>query len=89
MADTAAAVQLDHLSAWVEKRRPEENEDAPLTRYIEALAQVKAQDVEPAPRGGVRLRQGVAEDRRISIEDPEMRHGRKSKSKRSTGTSST
>ena len=83
---TRLCVQLDHLlSAWVEKRRPEENEDAPLTRYIEALAQVKAQDVEPAPRGGVRLRQGVAEDRRISIEDPEMRHGRKSKSKRFDG----
>src|SRR5947207_505217 len=75
----------DRLSAWVTKRRPEEIEDAPLNRYIEALAQVKAQDVEPAPQGGVRLRQGVAEDRRISIEDAEMRHGRKSKSKRFDG----
>jgi hypothetical protein len=27
-----------------------------------------------------RLRQGVAEDRRISVEDAEMRHGRKSRS---------
>jgi hypothetical protein len=82
---TRLCVQLDRLSAWVEKRRPDENEDAPLTRYIEALAQVKAQDVEPTPQGGVRLRQGVAEDRRISIEDAEMRHGRKSKSKRFDG----
>jgi hypothetical protein len=82
---TRLCIQLERLSGWVEKRRPEENEDAPLTRYIEALAQVKAQDVEPAPKGGVRLRQGVAEDRRVSIEDAEMRHGRKSKSKRFDG----
>ena len=60
-------------------------QDAPLNRYIEALAQVKEQDVEVAPDGGVRLRQGVAEDRRVSIEDAEMRHGRKSKSKRFNG----
>src|SRR5438477_398756 len=82
---TRLCMQLDRLAAWVSKPRPEEIEDAPLNRYIEALAQVKAQDVEPAPQGGVRLRQGVAEDRRISIEDAEMRHGRKSKSKRFDG----
>jgi Transposase DDE domain/Transposase domain (DUF772) len=82
---TRLCIQLDRLSAWVEKRRPEEIEAAPLSRYIEALAQVKAQDVEAAPQGGVRLQQGVAEDRRISIEDAEMRHGRKSKSKRFDG----
>ncbi|ADO70232.1 IS1182-like element ISStau7 family transposase [Stigmatella aurantiaca] len=76
--------QLDRLSAWVEKRRPKESEEAPLGRYIEALVQVKAQDLEPVP-GGVRIRQGVAEDRRVSIEDAQMRHGRKSKSKRFNG----
>ena len=76
--------QLDRLSAWMERRRLAEIEHAPLSRYIEALAQVKAQDIEPAP-GGVQLRQGVAEDRRISIEDADMRHGRKSKSKRFNG----
>ena len=78
--------QLDRLSAWVEKRlRPEEVVDAPLSRYIEALAQVKEQDLEKSPEGGVQIRQGVAEDRRVSIEDPDMRHGRKSKSKRFNG----
>jgi len=77
--------QLDRLSEWVEKRRPKDGEQTELRRYTEALAQVKKQDVEPAPDGGVQLHQGVAEDRRISIEDPEMRHGRKSKSKRFDG----
>jgi hypothetical protein len=46
-----------------------------------------AQDLEPEPEpgGGVRIKQGVAEDRRISVEDGEMRHGRKTKSKRING----
>ncbi|WNZ60869.1 IS1182 family transposase [Myxococcus sp. MxC21-1] len=76
--------QLDRLMAWV-ARQSKSCAAAPLTRYIEALAQVKAQDLEPRPEGGVRIRQGVAADRRISIEDPDMRHGRKSKSKRFNG----
>lgn len=70
--------------AWVSKQSAScVNE--PLTRYIEALKQVSEQDLEPSPKGGVQIRQGVAADRRISIEDPDMRHGRKSKSKRFNG----
>ncbi|RKG62985.1 hypothetical protein D7V88_42530, partial [Corallococcus terminator] len=42
---------------------------------IEALAQVREQDLEPRSEGGVQIRQGVAADRRISIEDADMRHG--------------
>ncbi len=76
--------QLDRLMAWVAKQ-PQECVDAPLTRYIEALTQVREQDLEPRAEGGVQIRQGVAADRRISIEDPDMRHGRKSKSKRFNG----
>jgi len=44
-----------------------------------AACQVRDQDVDlagPAPA----LRQGVAKDRRISVEDSQMRHGRKSRS---------
>jgi hypothetical protein len=37
------------------------------------------------PNGGVRIRQGVARDRRISIEDAQMRHGRKSACQRIDG----
>ena len=40
------------------------------------------QDLEPDPRGGgVKIREGVARDWRVSVEDREIRHGRKSKSK--------
>lgn len=76
--------QLDRLTAWVAKQ-PRDCIDAPLSRYIEALSQVREQDLEPRADGGVQIRQGVAADRRISIEDAEMRHGRKSKSKRFNG----
>jgi hypothetical protein len=76
--------QLDRLMAWV-SRQPQACMDAPLARYIEALAQVREQDLEPREDGGVQIRQGVAQDRRISIEDADMRHGRKSKSKRFNG----
>ena len=51
----------------------------------EALALVEkpiAQDLEPDPGGkGMRIKRGVAKDRRVSIVDADMRHGRKSKSK--------
>lgn len=44
------------------------------------------QDLEPDPGGGgVKIREGVALDRRVSVEDREMRHGRKSKLKRFDG----
>jgi hypothetical protein len=77
--------QLDRLSAWVEKRRPKDAEVTPLSRYTQALVQVREQDLEADANGDVHLRRGVAEDRRVSIEDAEMRHGRKSKSKRFNG----
>ena len=76
--------QLERLNAWIQKRRPE-TELTPLSHYIEALVQVKQQDLETVAEGEVRIRQGVAEDRRVSIGDAEMRHGRKSKSKRFKG----
>jgi hypothetical protein len=52
---------------------------------LAAAQQVRDQDVVVAADGGSRLRQGVAPDRRISIEDPAMRHGRKSRSERVNG----
>lgn len=45
------------------------------------LAQVTDQDVERDEDGRLRIRRGVAKNRIISVTDPEMRHGRKSKNK--------
>jgi transposase len=48
------------------------------------VRQLISQDVERREDGSA-LKQGVARDRIISVHDPEMRHGRKSKSKRFDG----
>jgi hypothetical protein len=76
--------QVTSLVQWVE-RHLDDGIDAPLRQYLEAVATVRDQDLEVTKRDGVRIRQGVAVDRRISIEDAEMRHGRKSRSKRFDG----
>lgn len=98
-ADKAEAVsivvsQLTSLEAWIRDHLPEEVARPPLQEHVETLHQVMEQDLEPDPTPGgdrsdkttaVRIREGVAPDRRVSIEDGEMRHGRKSKSKRFNG----
>ncbi len=75
--------QVTSLNDWITKKRLALDE--PLRPYIDAIAQVQKQDLETNAAGKVQIRQGVARDRRISIEDSEMRHGRKSKSKRFNG----
>jgi hypothetical protein len=83
--------QLTSLERWIQKRLPEELARPPLSEHVETLHQIMMQDLEPDPGGGggageaVRIREGVAPDRRVSVEDKEMRHGRKSKSKRFNG----
>jgi hypothetical protein len=83
---TTLVRQLDALHAWIARRLPEELATPPLQTHLDTLRHIRAQDLEPDPvSGGVRIRQGVAEDRRIAVTDKEMRHGRKSKSKRFNG----
>lgn len=76
--------QVSSLQRWVDQHLDEVINE-PLRPYIDAITQVRTQDLEAAADGGVQIRQGVAPDRRISIEDAEMRHGRKSRSKRFDG----
>ena len=77
--------QVSSLQRWVD-RHLDDAVSEPLRPYIEALGQVRLQDLEVAPQGGTRIRQGVApRRRRISVCDREMRHGRKSRSKRFDG----
>ncbi|MDD4335745.1 MAG: hypothetical protein PHY77_09095 [Desulfotomaculaceae bacterium] len=49
------------------------------------LATVAIQDIEQQKDGTVKMKQGVAKDRIISANDPEMRHGRKSSARRFDG----
>jgi len=80
------ARQLDSLQAWIARQLPDALAKPPLKAQVETLVQIRTQDLEPDPQGGgVRIREGVAADRRVSIADQEMRHGRKSKSKRFNG----
>lgn len=77
------ARQIESLEAWLRRALPEEMKKPPLKEHVETLAQIRTQNLEPDPSGGgkTRIREGVAAERRVSIEDPDMRHGRKSKSK--------
>lgn len=52
---------------------------------VAVAGQIRSQDVARAPDGTPVLGQGVARDRRISVEDGEMRHGRKSRTERVDG----
>lgn len=69
------------LDAWVCKRAKQQAGVPPIKGALELLRRVIDQDIEPDPsKGGHRIKDGVAEDRIVSISDPEMRHGRKSRS---------
>jgi hypothetical protein len=76
--------QVGSLQRWVE-RHLDDVVDAPFRSYLEVITTIRDQDLEKTENEGVRVRDGVAVDRRISIEDAEMRHGRKSRSKRFNG----
>ena len=58
--------------------------EATLVEAAGLLSRVLVQDVERRADGPA-VKQGVARDRLVSIHDPEMRHGRKSASKRFDG----
>ena len=75
--------QVSLLQHWVDRHLDDAIHE-PLRPYLDALVQVKDQDLEPTEKG-IRIRRGVASDRRVSIEDAEMRYGHKSKSKRIDG----
>jgi Transposase DDE domain/Transposase domain (DUF772) len=68
---------LTAVEAWLE-RQPAAGAAG---EAVAVARQVVAQDVVAGPAGPAVLRRGVAADRRISVEDGEMRHGRKSRSR--------
>lgn len=84
MAVQVVERQVSSLQRWVDLHLDDVVSE-PLRPYIDAIVQVRAQDLEVCQDGATRIRQGVAPDRRISIHDSEMRHGRKSRSKRFDG----
>jgi len=75
--------QLESLVAWLSVEHPQMMDQQPVAYYLETMKQVVQQDLEPQPEAdaqGLQVVQQVAPERRISVEDDQMRHGRKSKS---------
>jgi hypothetical protein len=77
---------VERARTWVAEHASDHAGKPPLQDALEALSRVVEQDLEPDPSTGKsRIRRGVARDRKPSLGDPDMRHGRKSKSKAFTG----
>ena len=67
--------------SWLEQHQRLAADMPPLKAVMDTITQMITQDTEPDPEGGPggkRIEQHVAPHRRISIEDADMRHGRKS-----------
>ncbi len=75
---------LNTVEGWLDTH-PVGSEAPVVQESLATAEQVKQQDVQESPAGTPRLREGVAKDRRISVEDGLMRHGRKSRSVRVDG----
>jgi len=77
--------QVDSLEAWSPQAVAGPGCQPPLSEHLATLRQIREQDLEPDLRVEARASPGVAAERRVSVEDGDMRHGRKSKSKRFNG----
>lgn len=71
---------LEAAEGWL-GAQPGPGDEPTVRAGLAAAREVRAQDVVAGAGGGPVLRRGVAADRRISVEDGEMRHGRKSRSR--------
>jgi hypothetical protein len=67
------------LGRGVRKRLTEAKWTNALDHALSILERVITQDVELKEDGSPAIRRGVAKDRLVSVHDPDMRHGRKSK----------
>ena len=75
VADSEAALEL----------AIEQIDDPEIRSLGWMISKILGDDVERTPAGDCKIRKGVAPDRFISLVDPEMRHGRKSASKKFDG----
>jgi len=82
VADAGRVLEL--ARAALLERAEGSPEEAALVEAAGLLGRVLVQDIEPKPDGPA-LKQGVAEGRLMSVHDPDMRHGHKSKSQRFDG----
>lgn len=79
--------QAESLLRWAHARSPEAMQHDAVKAASDILRRILEQNTEPDPDdpGGRRVPEGVPPDRICSVGDPEMRHGRKSKTKAFNG----
>src|SRR5208337_4136823 len=83
---TAMVHDARRLLGLAEQAQAAHPEQAEMIATAAALLRrLLAQDVEEKPEGGCQIKPGTEKDRVASVHDPEMRHGRKSASKRFNG----
>ena len=75
---------LQTVETWVQTLTEQEEKTA-AQQVLDIAKQVQEQDVQVDEKGKASLIKGVAKNRRISVEDGQMRHGRKSRSVRVDG----
>jgi hypothetical protein len=80
----AVLAVVEAMTAWL-TTEPRGSELPAVAQAMAVAQQVRRQDVDEPVDTPARLRQGVAKDRRISVEDGQMRHGRKSRAVRFDG----
>src|SRR5262245_18939779 len=76
---------LERVEQWIASKPELITEESIVPACLKTAQQVRTQDVTTNEAGEPTLIKGVAKDRRISIADAEMRHGRKSRSVRVDG----
>ena len=76
---------VTQLKSWLETQGEAFKTHAELKESLSLLETVLSQNIEPDPSGGNRIKQEVSPDRRISITDGDMRHGRKSSARTING----
>lgn len=72
---------LETVEAWTAQQALPAQVTEAVAAHVQIAQQVQTQDVTTNAQGQPILRDGVAKNRRISVEDATMRHGRKSKSR--------
>jgi hypothetical protein len=80
--------EVERWQRWLAQQPRLPVQEPLMEEMLEIIEQIVAQDTEPDPDGepgARRIKKHVAPDRRISIEDADMRHGRKSSAKTFNG----
>ena len=78
-------LEVDHMRVWMTGQRMELHQQRVVNQAQEQLQRVLEQNAEARAIGGFRFKQEVAVERQLSLFDPEIRHGRKSKTQRIDG----